>query len=742
MSLLRHSASIYKGFYNATTSIPFASDALFWLDGSISGNEFVDFSGNSRNFTITGKDFDDDWMLGFPYKSIATISAPVGDAVLIAADINNFLYDAGGDPNTIPVVSFFQDIDYGHKLFCRHVDQITDVNGVETYEPRVLDIVLYNNVKSGSDLTSCQNYYNVPTEILSAVSVPGDYATNTAAIAGESAGQTIYNKTGTKVESSNFFSYKELDFIGLGYSVNDYTGTPSSLVRLANGAALVEGLIFNGKDTIALGIRAQVDNCIIKRTKLYGVATGSRMIQEGSTGLQLLNCLFLGSQTQTYFISERSPDLIINGCYISGKYSQAMFGLAATSADTQTFIYNKLVLTGSATYTILSAAIELNFNYNNVTIENLWVNFAGMQTADSVLNMKYNIFSWTGTTQNANSSLIFSTFPDSGTLNLHYNRLDSVDGLGQVINHKMKDASVIGNYTRLQSSLMQTEVTNSADYENNTIASWGDVDDSLFTGIVVSSAVGELDLSVIIQKNKVLNGRHFNIAYGGQHGCIYVRDYINAVIKYNYSSGAGIASIIYKSTVAMTSTEAPLMYNINVLSGIWSAIGGTKIYGNTVVDALTQGIKLVGADDVSDISSNTVKNNIVVNGINTDLLVDVVSEKVADVHIFDYNIYYSEAAKPFKHKGTTKTFAEWQALGYDANSIFLTEAQFNNLFTDYNNGDYSLKSGSLAIGSGENLGDVYKTGLNSSTNWGDDTELPTVVTKDQSGDWDIGAYIN
>jgi hypothetical protein len=155
--------------------IPFKSDALFWLDGTISGNEFVDKSGNGRNFTITNKDFDDDWYKGFPYKSAATISAPVGDATLIAADVNNFLYDSGGTPNEIPVVSLFQDIDYANKLFCQIIEPIvntlpleTIVNGVinydiETYQGYVKDIVLYKNVKTGNDLTKCNNYYQVPT---------------------------------------------------------------------------------------------------------------------------------------------------------------------------------------------------------------------------------------------------------------------------------------------------------------------------------------------------------------------------------------------------------------------------------------------------------------------------------------------------------------------------------------------------------------------------------------------------
>jgi hypothetical protein len=144
--------------------IPNVADALFWLDGLISGTQLLDKSGNGRHFTITEKDFADGWMVGMPYKSAATISAPVGDATLIAADINNYLYASNGTPNQIPVISLFQDVDYEHKLFCRHFAQVIDAYGVETNEPRVLDIVLYNTVKTGGELTNCQTYYGVPVE--------------------------------------------------------------------------------------------------------------------------------------------------------------------------------------------------------------------------------------------------------------------------------------------------------------------------------------------------------------------------------------------------------------------------------------------------------------------------------------------------------------------------------------------------------------------------------------------------
>jgi len=153
--------------------IPFSSDALFYLDGTILNSSgtyyFVDRTANARNFLITGYDFATNWTKGFPYKSAATISAPAADAALIAADINNFLYDAGGTPNQIPVVSLFQDIDYEHKLFCKHLTSTVDVNHVETFEGRVKYIVLYANVKTGTSLATCQSYYSVPTEITTSV---------------------------------------------------------------------------------------------------------------------------------------------------------------------------------------------------------------------------------------------------------------------------------------------------------------------------------------------------------------------------------------------------------------------------------------------------------------------------------------------------------------------------------------------------------------------------------------------
>lgn len=214
--------------------IPLKSDALFWLDGIIIDVEgtkyFKDKTANARNFLITDYDFDSTWVAGMPYKSAATISAPAADATLIAADINNYLYDSGGTPNQIPVVSLFQDIDYEHKLFCRHFAQVVDANGVETNEPRVLDIVLYNTVKEAGELTLCQNYYSVPTEDLTAVwlAVDGNDSTGDGSKANpyltinkikSTTATTVYLRSGDYVISrATIFTGNALNLFGTGLS--------------------------------------------------------------------------------------------------------------------------------------------------------------------------------------------------------------------------------------------------------------------------------------------------------------------------------------------------------------------------------------------------------------------------------------------------------------------------------------------------------------------------------------------
>ena len=72
------------------------------------------------------------------------------------------------------------------------------------------------------------------------------------------------------------------------------------------------------------------------------------------------------------------------------------------------------------------------------------------------------------------------------------------------------------------------------------------------------------------------------------------------------------------------------------------------------------------------------------------------------------------------------------AAGYDASTI-LTDPELT---------DYIPDVGSPAIGAGETLAVAYDDGLDATTDWGDTDTVPTVVTKQQTVPWDIGAYVS
>lgn len=223
--------------------VPFRSDILAGGDGTIiqvGADYFLKDLKSGKNLLITGYDFATTIDKGFPYKSAATISAPAGDAAFIAADLNNFWYAVDDTPNQIPVVSLFQDIDYEHKFFFKHAAQILDGNGVETYEPRVIEWAVYSTAKVGGDITTAQTYFGTPVEttvntkwvdtVNGSDSAPNDgtkalpYKTFAKALTGVLTTGTIYFKTGD-LNIACAIVNKGLNIIGTGFTKNSVTTT-------------------------------------------------------------------------------------------------------------------------------------------------------------------------------------------------------------------------------------------------------------------------------------------------------------------------------------------------------------------------------------------------------------------------------------------------------------------------------------------------------------------------------------
>ena len=100
---------------------------------------------------------------------------------------------------------------------------------------------------------------------------------------------------------------------------------------------------------------------------------------------------------------------------------------------------------------------------------------------------------------------------------------------------------------------------------------------------------------------------------------------------------------------------------------------------------------------------------------------------------YNNNCYYqpNRTGSPIAHPDYAN-YAAWQAAGYDANSI-QTDPELTN---------YVPSTTSPTKGVAEDLGTDFETGLNSATDWGEGTSLPSVVKEDQGVDWNMGAYVS
>jgi len=232
------------------------------------------------------------------------------------------------------------------------------------------------------------------------------------------------------------------------------------------------------------------------------------------------------------------------------------------------------------------------------------------------------------------------------------------------------------------------------------------------------------------------------------HGCL-LSSGINITIKHNKISHFTLGLVVKTNAQAYTSNGVYSNIIEDCRDGIWvRGIQGLNIFNNTIIHtANTYGEEFyrgIYTDENSAIAGTQnsdniiIKNNIIVSLANSGYLIGFDAHS-ALTNQSDYNIFYSSIAKPFLIDTAYYSFVEWQALGYDTHSIMLTSAaQAKALFTDFDNGDYSLAEGSAAIGAGATLAG-YTTLLDSATTWGSETTTPVIVTEENTS-LCVGAY--
>jgi hypothetical protein len=197
-------------------------------------------------------------------------------------------------------------------------------------------------------------------------------------------------------------------------------------------------------------------------------------------------------------------------------------------------------------------------------------------------------------------------------------------------------------------------------------------------------------------------GLHMNgdISMGGDGIISY------ALVEGNiiYENGDGGGSGINMDGVTDSIVRNNLLYD-NHASGIsiYQIDGGSgshdnRVLNNTLIMASDGrwGINIPGTND----TNNKLFNNIVYSYHSWRGCIAIASPTLSGFES-DYNVVMDRFSAD---TGDTRiTFAEWQALGYDAHSVVATPDQ---LFVDVAADDYHLKPGSPAIDLGTPLGDV------------------------------------
>jgi hypothetical protein len=251
-----------------------------------------------------------------------------------------------------------------------------------------------------------------------------------------------------------------------------------------------------------------------------------------------------------------------------------------------------------------------------------------------------------------------------------------------------------------------------------------------------------LDGEVITGNKFIWNGT--DVASTITHG-VFVGYNINSLIKYNYLYSVPTGMVIKSN--GMTYISGGVGYNIiNKTGDIGIAIKGMNnilIYNNTFYSnevLFTSKSKPGTFSGLVDIFANDglnpwvyptgtkIKNNIFYT---VNKIFNIKIENSQDLAGFesDYNVFWCESGTPmFSYLGVNKTFAQWQALGYDTHSVVV-----NPYFTDLTN---FVPASRLDYGT--NLGTEWQTGLSTTATW---VLGNTPATTDQNGNWQVGARV-
>lgn len=737
-------------------------DVLQLIDGTISGNEFIDKSGNGYNLDITGKDFD--VTNGFPYKSNATVAQKAANFGLIS-DPYNFWYTTGGIPNQIPVVSLFQNIDYANTTFTKHEAQILNSNGEEVQEPFISRIVTYSVALTGINLTNASTYFGVPTEVTSNVywvdgvngldanagTKAAPWKTLSKANTGTS-NKTIYVRTANYTEAATmtFLTGQTWNFIGYCPLVS----ASSAIFISGTNSCTINGAII----TPASGGRAiyfiSGNNNTAYRCKLNVNGAGSKNFQIlAGTGNMIKYCLLYNDQN-TPSVDLRAVGMTIYGNYFSGTQtgvSEIVSFNTTTIVGDIDFLYNKcasgLVANhGFFLFNVAATNFNIKYNYFKTTGGIRLCVHLDSSALTGGYNWYYNTFRPTSLT----GSCFYIAAGNALTVDIQRNMFYITNTLAEYVINIIGQATPIVNYNFIHTTVenggiqvASQTVKGAAQIKYNTICQPAD-GGSITLGSDTDATWDNGHNGSQIIGNAIYGRWYYDPTdtTNTGHG-IAIFNCIDVHCKYNYVNGANHL-VVYKASdraTAMANTDAVCAYNIGINNDgslFPKTMSGIKFYNNTTyadnsnIQGIAGGIYVLASPGAA--TNNVFKNNIIIDktpfksGL---VLIEVAQPGSLSGFVSNNNVIYSENNKVGDLSSIEYTFSQWQALGYDTNSL-----NQDVDFTSISANDFSPIA---PISNGEDLGINYDDGLDINTNY--TNLIPVVITKLQSAVWQNGAYL-
>jgi len=743
-------ASLIAKINSNKNTIPAQDIAMQYFDGTRVGNEFIDKGIQGLNLDIIDNDIE--LTSGFPYKSAAKIKQKATSFGLIP-NPNLFWFQADGTPNEIPVVSLFQNIDYANQIFTRHAAQQVDGNGVETYEPRVLDIVTYASALTGDNLTIANAYFKVPVEITTAVkwvdTVNGsDAAAGTKAApwktiqkANTSATEndTIYIKSGTyneiKTASTDEYLYinKVLTFKGLGNVIIQSNSTAK--VALLVQICTFERVQFDGQNSTSNVVEDTAGKLFtLNKCKISGAITN--LISGGYfESYVLTNCLLIGSLVAVRVNQTAIAGLTdVNSCYVSNTI--------LSNYRNNCVIRNCKINGNDKENTILTEKDRtLNIYGNYIKFDRKGISASAAYTSSSDVFIKYNTFIQGSLIGALDNSIAFLGVVRPIILNNTFNAITEFTSgtLGSFIS--VKNAEIGYNiFTSVYTAKAFTHVFCQGSNVNihDNYSHTNSPNAMQFTIGAESSTTGTNDNAIVI--NNRLIGSYYNypsiasIAHAMLFSSGINMDIRNNKISHSY---IGIVAKSNQQPYISKGLQYNLINDCNI--GIYiRGVSGVNVFNNTILRSNATYADVFNVAIIADENSAAagdqfsenviIKNNIIDVKLSVGHLIRFDAHAAANGCIAEYNTL--NGGQYLLADGTNySSLAVAQAAGKLLNCTMLNP----NLDADL--------IPSAKVEYAVDLGTDYDDGLDVTSDFGSETVTPVIVTKQQAATWQNGAYI-